>query len=220
MKKNEEIRLRKLYNEMPEQQLIDMLSEDEKDFQDGVYALLVEEVRRRGLEEKIDEMKKNKIEKESKMPEETDLVTVYAGSLLEVQLLKSLLEANEISAFLKDEILGTQAPPYAAPGGVGAIKVVIAKRDLDRAKPIVQEFLKEKQSEYKFLKVYSTSNQGEIVFIKSILDSQKIPYYIQGEHFGTLYGPLLGKFSMMDVMVREDYTQEAKELLKDFIKPQ
>lgn len=79
------------------------------------------------------------------MPEETDLLTVYAGSLLEVQLLRSLLEAEGITAFLKDEILGTNAPAYAVPGGVGAIKVVIAKRDLDRAELIIQEFLKEKQ---------------------------------------------------------------------------
>jgi hypothetical protein len=78
------------------------------------------------------------------MPEEADLVTVYAGSLLEVQLLRSLLEAEGITAFLKDEILGTNAPAYAAAGGVGAIKVVIAKRDLDKAEPIIQEFLKEK----------------------------------------------------------------------------
>lgn len=76
-----------------------------------------------------------------------------------------------------------------------------------------------KQPEYKFLKLYSTSEQGELAFIKSILDGQKIPYYIKGENFGSLYGPLLGKFSTTDVMVREDYVQEAKELLKDFIPP-
>ena len=106
--------------------------------------MILEEAKKRDLEEKIEEMKKNKIEKESIMPEETDLVTIYAGSLLEVQLLRSLLETEGITVFLKDEILGTNAPAYAAAGGVGAIKVVIAKKDLDRAKLIVQEFLKEK----------------------------------------------------------------------------
>lgn len=142
MKKDEEIRLRKLYNEMSEQQLIDMLSEDEKDFQDGVYALLVEEVKRRSLEDKLDEITKIKKQR----------------------------------AIIKS------------------------------------------QSEYKFVTIHSTPNSGEIAFIKSLLDSQEIPYHIKGENFGTLYGPCDG-LSRMDIMVREDYSEKAKELLKDFIKP-
>lgn len=75
------------------------------------------------------------------------------------------------------------------------------------------------QSEYKFVKIYSTPRQGEIALIKSILNSSKIPYYIKGENFGTLYGPANG-LSMMDIMVSEDYSEDVKELLKDFIKPQ
>ena len=74
------------------------------------------------------------------------------------------------------------------------------------------------QSEYEFVKVYSTPKQGEIAIIKSILDGQNIPYYIKGENFGTLYGPADG-LSSMDIMIRGDYYEDAKELLKDFIKP-
>ena len=78
--------------------------------------------------------------------------------------------------------------------------------------------MKKKQKEYKFIKVYSTPKQGEIAIIKSILDSQGISYYIKGENFGILYGAASG-LSSMDVMIKEDYSEDAKELLKEFIKP-
>ncbi len=79
--------------------------------------------------------------------------------------------------------------------------------------------LNKNQSEYKFVRVYSTPKQGEIALIKSILDGQEIPYYIKGENFGTLYGPADG-LSLMDIMIREDYSGDVEELLKDFISPQ
>ena len=75
------------------------------------------------------------------MSEENELIIVYAGTTGEADFLKSLLESAGITTFLKDEILGTMAPWYAAPGGAGAVKVVIPKSHLDRAEPIVQEFL-------------------------------------------------------------------------------
>ena len=78
--------------------------------------------------------------------------------------------------------------------------------------------MKKNQKEYKFIKVYSTPKQGEIAIIKSILDSQGISYYIKGENFGILYGAANG-LSSMDVMVRDDHSEEARELLKEFIKP-
>ena len=77
----------------------------------------------------------------------------------------------------------------------------------------------ENQPEYKFIKVYSSPKQGEIGLIKSLLDNEEIPYYIKGENFGTLYGPADG-LSAMEVMIREDFSKVAEELLRDFIKPQ
>lgn len=75
-----------------------------------------------------------------------------------------------------------------------------------------------KVNKKQFIKVYSTSNQAEIAIIRSILDGQKIPYYIKGENFGTLYGPADG-LSSMDIMIREGYSKDTEELLKDFINP-
>jgi hypothetical protein len=136
-------RLKKLYEEMPEQQLIDMLSEDEADFEEGIYLLLTAEAKRRGLEDKLEEISKIKEEK-----------------------------------------------------------------DAER-----------RQKDYKFVKVHSTPKLGEIAIIKSILDAQNLPYHIKGENFATLYGSADG-LSSMDIMVREDYAEDTKELLKDFISPE
>jgi len=74
------------------------------------------------------------------------------------------------------------------------------------------------RSQDKFITVYSTPKQGEVAIIKSILDAQKIPCFVKGENFGTLYGPADG-LSSMDIMVREDNFEDAKELLKEFITP-
>jgi len=77
--------------------------------------------------------------------------------------------------------------------------------------------MEEKQPEHEFERVYSSPKQGEIGLIKSLLDGENIPYYIKGENFGTLYGPADG-LSSMEVMIRKDYLETAKELLQDFIK--
>jgi hypothetical protein len=142
MEKEKEIRLRKYYKEIAEQPLLDMLAEDEKKFEDGIYALLVEEARRRGLGDKLNKIKVNK----------------------------------------KESIINNNQPIY------------------------------------KFIKVFTTPKMGEIAIIKSILDGEKIPYNIKGENFSTLYGPADGLTSA-DVMVREDYAEDVKELLKYFINP-
>ena len=74
------------------------------------------------------------------------------------------------------------------------------------------------QSGKDFVRIHSVSRSDELAFIKSILESHGITYFIKGENFGSLYGPAYG-FALMDVMVSEDCCEEAKEVLKDFICP-
>ena len=67
-------------------------------------------------------------------------VEVFAGTMWQVGLVKSLLENAEIEAFLADEIVGTLSPWWTAPGGVGSIKVFVSNEDHDKAKGIVKEY--------------------------------------------------------------------------------
>jgi len=72
----------------------------------------------------------------------TDTFTIiHVGNAIESGFVKSLLEEYGIPAFLRDEIMGSIAPWYIAPGGVGAVKVLIARSDYERAKAILDEFL-------------------------------------------------------------------------------
>lgn len=72
------------------------------------------------------------------------LVTVFEGTLAEVNILKSILDSEGITCFLKDNYMGTFAPFYTSVGGVNPIKIVIPKSELERAKPIIEDYIKKK----------------------------------------------------------------------------
>jgi hypothetical protein len=67
-------------------------------------------------------------------------VEVFAGTLLQAEMVKSLLENAEIEVFLKDEINGTLVPWVVSPGGANPVKVIVSNLDYDTAKSIVEEF--------------------------------------------------------------------------------
>ena len=73
------------------------------------------------------------------MSEAKDTAIVYAGSYVGANFLKGLLEDAGIRVFLwGDHISGSVVGPRSG------VQVAIATRDLDEAKPIVQQFLDEK----------------------------------------------------------------------------
>lgn len=63
---------------------------------------------------------------------------VFSGKIWEANLVKNLLENEGIPAFLKDEFVGTIAPWYIAPGGVGSVKVVVAEKHVANAQLVIQ----------------------------------------------------------------------------------
>jgi hypothetical protein len=75
------------------------------------------------------------------MNESSFPVEVFAGSVWETSLLKSLMENAEIEVFLKDEIRGLQEPFVVSPGGANPVKVMVSSADLDKAMEVVREFL-------------------------------------------------------------------------------
>lgn len=70
------------------------------------------------------------------------LIEVFAGTTWQAGMVKSLLENSEIDAFLKDEILGTLNPWWAAPGGAGAVKVFVSNLDEVKATSIIEDYEK------------------------------------------------------------------------------
>ena len=72
------------------------------------------------------------------------LIEVFSGTLWEAEMVKSLLEDSEIKSFIKNALLNsnTYDPIYAS-----AAKVIILSSDEERAKEIIDIFLKNREKE-------------------------------------------------------------------------
>ena len=67
-------------------------------------------------------------------------IEVFAGTIMQASLVKSLLEDEGIEVFLKDEFVGSMHPWYASAGGAGAVKVVVSGADFEKAKQVVLKY--------------------------------------------------------------------------------
>lgn len=70
-----------------------------------------------------------------------DLVVIFSSNPFEAELAKNELENNGITAFLKDEMIGTVAPWHSAPGGAGAVSITVPNRDSEKARDILRHFI-------------------------------------------------------------------------------
>ena len=69
-----------------------------------------------------------------------DIIEVFAGSSIEAEIVKSILQDSDIEAFLKDENMGTIAPWHVSAGGAGAVKIIINSDDYEKAKLIIEKY--------------------------------------------------------------------------------
>ncbi len=68
-------------------------------------------------------------------------------------------------------------------------------------------------------KLYIPSNESELVFVKSVLEADEVPFYVQNDNFGSLYsGAYMSDFNAKTVMVPEEYYDEVKQIIKSVIK--
>jgi hypothetical protein len=69
------------------------------------------------------------------------------------------------------------------------------------------------------IKLYSPSDEVQLALIESILEEDKIPYFIHNNHFGSLrVGPQIDILNQKTIMIDEEYEERAKELLADYFK--
>lgn len=73
-----------------------------------------------------------------------ELVIVFEGNLPEVDIVKSILDSEGITCFLKDNYMGTFAPYYTSIGGASPIKIVIPKSELQKVKSLIEEYDKKR----------------------------------------------------------------------------
>ena len=77
---------------------------------------------------------------------------------------------------------------------------------------LVEELPPEPETEFvDYGEVLTTFNPAEIALMKSLLDSEDIPYFFHGENFGQMTALAVPA----KLMVRKDHVEAARELLKD-----
>jgi len=76
-----------------------------------------------------------------KTNDENKPVVVFSGKSMEAQMIKIFLENANIEAFLKDEMTGTLAPWTTSAGGIGSVKILVAFKNFDEAKLIIDDYL-------------------------------------------------------------------------------
>lgn len=68
------------------------------------------------------------------------------------------------------------------------------------------------------VKLYKPENEEELLFIKSILESENIPYFVHNDHFGSLWvGPQIDLYNTKTIMVDKESYERARELLAAFL---
>ena len=70
-----------------------------------------------------------------------------------------------------------------------------------------------------FTKVYECHDEGEISFIKSLLEGNGITYVVENEHFGSLYPGDTIPFNGRNILVPEDDVDRVQILLSRLKEP-
>jgi len=76
---------------------------------------------------------------------------------------------------------------------------------------LVHELPSEEAEFVEYVQVLATHNAADISFIKSILDSEEVEYFLKGELFNQLEPPV----QPATLMVRKDQVETANDLLRD-----
>jgi len=76
------------------------------------------------------------------MKEGTDLVMVYAGSPVDAEMIKEILEDYGIPVNIKNQLMGTIAPWQVSGGGASPAEVEVFTKDKEQALLLIEEFHK------------------------------------------------------------------------------
>ncbi len=78
------------------------------------------------------------------MSDKSEFVDIYSGSEVRVILLKGLLENNEIDFVLQNDYQSGITAGFGG-GTINTVRLKVHESDLEKARPIVEEFIKNQQ---------------------------------------------------------------------------
>jgi hypothetical protein len=65
------------------------------------------------------------------------------------------------------------------------------------------------------IKVYSVPSEADLAVLRSIFDSEEIPYFVRNDSFGSIVpGPQIENYNTKAIMVSEQYEQQAREIVR------
>lgn len=65
------------------------------------------------------------------------------------------------------------------------------------------------------IKLFSPADEAELCLIRGLLDAEGIPYFVQNDHFGSLWAGPWVDFNAKTVFVPEAYADQASRLVHD-----
>ena len=69
------------------------------------------------------------------------------------------------------------------------------------------------------IKIYSPNNELELAIIKSMLESEEIPFFVHNDNYGSLItGPRIGLLNAKTIFVPENTAERARELISEYLK--
>ena len=77
------------------------------------------------------------------MANDDEWVVLYTGQILEMDLLKSLLEGSGVECRLQNEVIGMTFP-HLSLGGLAPVKVLIPRQDARQAGAVLRDYLRQK----------------------------------------------------------------------------
>ncbi|MBN1897275.1 MAG: DUF2007 domain-containing protein, partial [Spirochaetes bacterium] len=81
-----------------------------------------------------------------KKKKKDDLIIFHSGEIVEVQIITKELERNNIKVYPVDENASVLFPANISPGGIAPFRIMIRRKDLEKAKKVVEKFLKKKKN--------------------------------------------------------------------------
>jgi len=159
-------RLRNIYmEEMPEDELIEMATQDPSEYQEGIYGLVMEAIQKRGLSSKLERLKKEtaagSIDKQ--------WVEIFSySSETEGSYLEDLLRRSEIPVENIRLDAGRFDPLINHPKGVGILRVEEGFEA--EAGELISDFLSKKDSDY-----YLLSDAQIIEAVSKVLKKRDVP---------------------------------------------
>jgi len=76
------------------------------------------------------------------MTNDSDLVTVFAGPIVEAEYLKKFLLDNHVHVFMRNEMQSGLAAGFGAATPGTAVQLRVHRDEYDRAKELIQEYSK------------------------------------------------------------------------------